>query len=207
MLEVIHQLFIINYQGTLLKLMIHVLEHLRTVTSLLHELNKLLWGGWWEHGGFKTHLGMVTPTSTTVVLLLKLSMEVHIMLLKVYYHHGDVVLTIVVRTGLISYPLRYLIEWYPLLPELINHLGHLFLTVNEVKPITRQNEQVIIWLNLVVVSFTLGNQILLLLHVSDGPGDSKDAVYPSDVILHGDESIVSHDPVVFVITVWGLLIS
>ena len=56
MLEIVHQFFVIDYQWRLLKLMIHVLEHLRTVTVLLLDhaevlLRELLRRWWGEEAG------------------------------------------------------------------------------------------------------------------------------------------------------------
>jgi hypothetical protein len=75
MLKVIHQFFIINYQGALLKLMVHVLEHLRAVTRLLHQpkvlLGHLLGRRWWEKGSWRvlvqTHLRVITSVKALLV--------------------------------------------------------------------------------------------------------------------------------------------
>ena len=113
MLEIHHQFLVIDYQGRLLKLMIHVLEHLRAITGLLHHaevlLGELLWRWRWEEGGLvvEPHLGVITPVEALLlhrptILLLKLLVEVVVVLLQVYYHHGHVVLAVVVRASLIS---------------------------------------------------------------------------------------------------------
>ena len=54
-------------------------------------------------------------------MLLKLPMEVVIVLFQVYYHHGHIILAIVIGAGLVSYLLRYFIEGHALLPEFVNH--------------------------------------------------------------------------------------
>lgn len=70
----------------------------------------------------KAHLRVITPIETLslwqrrAILLLKLPMEVVIVLFQVYYHHGHIILAIVICTGLVSYLLRYFIEWHALLP-------------------------------------------------------------------------------------------
>lgn len=118
MLKVIHQFFIINYQGWLLKLMVHVLEHLRAVTLLLlHHaevlLSQLLRWWWCKMRGLwvvQAHLRMITP-----VVLLQLLVEVKVVFLQVYYHHRHVISAVVIRASLVSYLLRNLIEGHSLL--------------------------------------------------------------------------------------------
>ena len=83
---------------------------------------------------------MITPIESTLrqwraILLLELPVEVVVVFLEVYYHHGDVILTVVVGASLVSYLLGYLAEGHALLPQFENHLGHLFFTVHEIEPI------------------------------------------------------------------------
>ena len=75
----------------------------------------------------ETHLRVITPIETLglwqrrAILLLKLPMVVVIVLFQVYYHHGHIILAIVIGAGLVSYLLRYFIEGHALLPEFVNH--------------------------------------------------------------------------------------
>ena len=62
-------------------------------------------------------------------------MEVVVVLLEVYYHHGHIVLAVVVRASLISYLLGNLVERHALLSELVNHFGHFLFTVHEVEAV------------------------------------------------------------------------
>ena len=55
-----------------------------------------------------------------------------VVFLKVYYHHGYVILAVVVRASLVSYLLGYLVEGHALLPELVNHFGNFLFAVHEV---------------------------------------------------------------------------
>jgi hypothetical protein len=142
-LKVIHQFFIINYQGALLKLMIHVLEHLRTVTRLLHQPEVLLGHllrRRWEEGGrwvILPHLRVITPVESLLagVLLLQLLVEIEVVFLQVYYHHCDVIFAVIVGHSFVSYLLRNLVEGHSLFSELVDHLGNLFLTVDEIETI------------------------------------------------------------------------
>ena len=74
MLKVIHQFLVVNYQWGLLKLVIHVLKHLRAVARLLHhpEVSQLL-GGWRREKGLRrvvveAHLRVITPVEPRIVL-------------------------------------------------------------------------------------------------------------------------------------------
>lgn len=123
------------------------------------------------------HLRVITPRETHTlqlrvqVLLLYLLLEVKVVLLKVYYNHGDVVFAVEIGAGLIGYPLRDLPQRHSLLPQVVDHGGHLLFRVNPVEPVGGQNEQVVVRLYLIVVGLRFRYQVLLLLHVADGPAD------------------------------------
>ena len=52
------------------------------------------------------------------------------------------------------------------------HLTDLFLGVDEVETISREDEEVIVGLDLVVVGFGLWDEVLFVLNVTDGSANS-----------------------------------
>jgi hypothetical protein len=130
------------------------------------------------------------------------------MLFKINYDQSDVVLTLVVDVALVRYFFRDLLQRVlSRITHLVDHSCYLRLTENIEETISGQDEQVILWLDLVSVGLWLWDQKLLVLEISYGPTDRQASIYSGNVILDCDKSIVSDDPVVFVVSVRSLLIS
>jgi len=130
------------------------------------------------------------------------------MLFKINYDQSNVVLTLVVDITLVRNFFRYLLQRVlSRITHLVDHSCYLRLTENIIESISGKDEQVILWLDLVSVGLRLWYQKLLVLEISYGPTDRQASVNSSNVILNGDKSIISDDPVVFVVSVRSLLIS
>jgi len=141
------------------------------------------------------------------LILLYLALEFYVMLLKINYHKCDVVETIVILVAFVSNLLSYFFQWETEASHLINFFGDLFFAINLVDSVGRQNQEIVFWLDLVVVSFRYGYQKLLVFHVANCSADGYTTIHSSDIVFHDDKSVISHNSVILIRSIWSLIIS
>ena len=101
-----------------------------------------------------------------------------------------VILALLIGSTLVDQFLADLSGTQLVIPHDMHLLRHLLFSEDPKEPVSGENEEVVISLDLVGASLRLRNQILLVLNIPDGSADSDIAIDSGYVILGADKAII-----------------
>lgn len=158
----------------------------RIVPFLLIESRRIILERW----GFSQFL----------IHLLLQSVVILIVLFKIYDYNGDVISAIVISATLIRNLFSYFYQVITINSHFVYFLCQLFIIINQEQSIRRKDQEIIIFLKLIMIALWIRNEELLKRLISNRPAHSYRAIYTRYSILIGNKAIHVYYPVYLILS-------